>query len=119
MVITVLCSLSPLARQTRREIEIDEVDCVAGAYAVHLQLHRGSLQAHHPGWSITHIMSGLLIWKVQEYDKAVEAARWLHRMGIFSLDATADELFAWKLECVDAARAVVEGLTSIAPRWPE
>jgi hypothetical protein len=66
-------------------------EAVIGAFAVHLRIrHRVALG---PGYTVTHRASGLAVWKVPTFDRALAVATWLDEQA--PIPVAREEAFQW------------------------
>jgi hypothetical protein len=85
-------------------------------YAVHRQTP-GLINIFGDGWTVTHVVSGVSIWPVQQRQAAISCAFWLECYSVLPAKINKEELFRWAEENAEAWSVVIDQLTQIAPRW--
>ena len=90
------------------------VESVVGDFAVHLRIWGG--RAVGPGYSVTHVVSGIAVWTVAHLPDAIRVAQWLDKAQIIPKQEEA--AVAWRIRFKDPERSkLIQALTAIAPRY--
>lgn len=101
-----------LTHCTRGEVKAE----VFGIFGVHPQ-HSGTGEKLR-GFSITHVPSGLSVWKTKTEAEALRIALWLEQHNPIPPEAqTGGDLFEWKHHHPEAAKALGEQLDSLGKKW--
>lgn len=96
---------------------IEPEGVVGDHYAIHQRLRHG--RPTGPGWTVTHIPSGLAVWTVDEFDAAVRVARWLDEhqaLPVPPAPANLDAMWKWYDEDEQRVMQLIFSLTDVAPR---
>lgn len=86
-------------------------EVIIGDFAVHNWLW--GARAVGPGFTVTHVASGLALWTVRHLSDAVKVAQWLDKRKVVPVDAV-----TWKENLSGQARSkLIVDLTAIAQRF--
>lgn len=87
---------------TTGERTLIPVDSVIGAYAIHPRVFRAKPSG--PGWTVTHIASGINVWTVLHYAEALSIARMLDSAKLIPEENPAFEKWQAAMTLVDRTR---------------
>jgi len=87
-----------------------------GQYAAHPRVRSGEMSG--PGWTVTHVGTGCLIWHVETESEAIQVAAWLDQNGP-RIPEGKTEAQQWRQQLSASERTkLIAQLQQIAPRQP-